>query len=95
MYHQSINALGVPVMKQAIDAFHSITVSPEFREIERLYAKARHDEAQALRHERLEAEAATTRAIAKNLLLKGIPLETIVEVTGLSLKDVEKLRDAD
>jgi predicted transposase/invertase (TIGR01784 family) len=82
-----INALGVPVMKQAIDAFHSITVSPEFREIERLYAKARHDEAQALRHER--------RIIAKNLLLKGVSLEIIIEATGLTPKEVEKLRDSD
>ena len=73
------------MMNQAIDAFHSITVSPEFREIECLYAKARHDEAQALRHERIE----TTRAIAKNLLLKGVSLEIIIEATGLSLKEVE------
>ena len=78
-------------MNQAIDAFHSITVSPEFREIERLYAKARHDEAQALRHERLE----TKRAIAKNCLQEGFPLETIVKITGLTPKDVEKLRDTD
>jgi hypothetical protein len=95
MYHQPINALGVPAMKQAIDAFHSITVSPEFREIERLYAKARHDEAQALHHERLEAEAATKRIIAKNCLQKSIPLDTIVEITGLSRDEVEKLRDSD
>ena len=78
-------------MKQAIDAFHSITVSPEFREIERLYAKARHDEAQALRHERLE----TTRGIAKNFMLEGVPLETIIKATGLSQKEVEKLRDSE
>ena len=74
-------------MNQAIDAFHSITVSPEFREIERLYAKARHDEAQALRHER--------RIIAKNCLQEGLPLETIVKITGLTPKDVEKLRDSE
>ena len=82
-------------MKQAIDAFHSITVSSEFREIERLYAKARHDEAQALRHERLEAEAATKRAIAKNCLQEGFPLETIIKITGLTPKEVEKLRVSD
>jgi hypothetical protein len=42
-------------MTEAIDTFQSIIVSPEFREVERLRAKARHDEAQALHHARLEA----------------------------------------
>ena len=82
-------------MKQAIDAFHSITVSPEFREIERLYAKARHDEAQALRHARLEERFENTRAIAKKFLMEGVPLETIVKATGFSLDEVESLRDSD
>jgi predicted transposase/invertase (TIGR01784 family) len=45
-----IEALGVPIMNQAINAYHSVVVSPEFKEYERLRAKARHDEAQALRH---------------------------------------------
>jgi predicted transposase/invertase (TIGR01784 family) len=34
-----INALGVPIMKEAIDAFYSITASSEFREMERLRSK--------------------------------------------------------
>jgi len=46
----NINKLGVPVMDQAIGAYRSITSTPEFREIERLRSKARHDEAQALKH---------------------------------------------
>ncbi|MDR2530328.1 MAG: hypothetical protein LBC65_02145 [Oscillospiraceae bacterium] len=37
-------------MKQAIGAYRSITATPEFRELERLRSKARHDEAQALHH---------------------------------------------
>ena len=41
-------------MNQAINAYNSVKVSAEFREAERLYAKARHDEAQALHHARLE-----------------------------------------
>ena len=35
-------------MSQAINADYTITASSEFREKERLRAKARHDEAQAL-----------------------------------------------
>jgi predicted transposase/invertase (TIGR01784 family) len=45
---ENIKALGVPVMEQAITAYQRISVSPEFREIERLRSKASHDEAQAL-----------------------------------------------
>ena len=41
-------------MEQAIGAYRSITATPEFREMERLRSKARHDEAQALHKARLE-----------------------------------------
>jgi predicted transposase/invertase (TIGR01784 family) len=49
-----IKAMEVPVMDQAISAYYTITASSEFRESERLYEKARHDEAQALHHARQE-----------------------------------------
>ena len=35
-------------------AYHRITAASEFRELERLRSKARHDEAQALYHAQLE-----------------------------------------
>ncbi|MCL1876222.1 MAG: hypothetical protein FWF87_08210 [Synergistaceae bacterium] len=44
-------------MNQAISAYHSVTASSEFRELERLRAKARHDEAQALYHAEIKGEA--------------------------------------
>ena len=37
-------------MKQVIEAYRHVSASPEFREIERLRSKARHDEAQALKN---------------------------------------------
>ncbi|MDR0248604.1 MAG: Rpn family recombination-promoting nuclease/putative transposase, partial [Oscillospiraceae bacterium] len=43
-----IKALEVPIMEQAINAYHTVVVSPEFAEAERLRSRARHDEAQAL-----------------------------------------------
>ena len=46
-------ALEVPIMEQAIGAYRSI--ASEFREMERLREKARHDEAQALYNAKLEA----------------------------------------
>jgi len=51
---RKIEALEVPIMEQAIGAYRSITATPEFREMERLRSKARHDEAQALYKARLE-----------------------------------------
>ena len=47
-----IEATEEPVMKEAINAYHRITAASEFRELERLRSKARHDEAQALYHAR-------------------------------------------
>ena len=47
-----IEAMGVPVMEKAINAYRSITVSPEFKEAERQRSIARHNEVAALRHER-------------------------------------------
>jgi len=41
-------------IKQAINAYHHITATPEFKEIERMRSKARHDEAQALYNARQE-----------------------------------------
>ena len=49
-----LEKLEASVMKQAIRAYRSITATPEFREMERVRSKARHDEAQALRKARLD-----------------------------------------
>jgi flagellar biosynthesis/type III secretory pathway protein FliH len=51
-------------MNEAINAYNSITVSPEFRELERARAYARHNEASALGHARREGEA---KGIAKGM----------------------------
>ena len=45
---ENIKALEVPIMTQAIEAFGGVATSREFRELERMRSKARHDEAQAI-----------------------------------------------
>ena len=75
-------------MNQAIGAYRNITATSEFRERERLYAKARHDEAQALHHARCEEKF----EIARNLLDDGDSIEKVIKVTGLTRAEVEKLR---
>ncbi|MDR1089408.1 MAG: Rpn family recombination-promoting nuclease/putative transposase [Coriobacteriales bacterium] len=51
---KQLEALEVPIVNQAIGAYREITVSPEFRELERLRSDARHNEASALQHARQE-----------------------------------------
>ena len=54
---RQIEAMEVPVMKQAIGAYRSITATDEFKELERLSSLARHNEASALGHARREERA--------------------------------------
>ena len=54
-----IEAMGVQTMNEAIQAFRHVAASPEFKAIERMRSKARHDEAQALKN--AERKAARRR----------------------------------
>ena len=51
---KQIEALEVPIMKEAIVAYRHITATDEFKELERLRSRARHNEAAALGHARRE-----------------------------------------
>ena len=89
---KQIESMEVPIMNQAINAYHHVTVSPEFKEAERLYEMARHNEAAALRHERNEAKNEKAREIARSLISFGDSIEKIITVTGLSCEEIESLR---
>ena len=97
-----IDEMEVPEMSQAINAYYTITASSEFREKERLRAKARHDEAQALYNARrkgqeegrAEGRAEGKLEIARNLLEVGLPLTQIAAATGLSCEEIEQLRSS-
>jgi len=92
---RQIEALEVPIMEEAIQAYHSITATPEFREMERLRSKARHDEAQAIWNAERKAEYRKTITIAKNLFEMDIPVDKIITATGLTREEIQSLRDAD
>jgi hypothetical protein len=49
-----LERLEVPVLKQAIGAYRSITATEEFKTLERMRSDARHNEASALGHARRE-----------------------------------------
>ena len=89
---EKIKEMEVPVMSQAINAYYTITASSEFREKERLRAKARHDEAQALHNARREATIERNIEIARNMISDGEPIEKIVRYTGLTKESIENLK---
>ena len=82
-----IKAMEVPVMSQAINAYYSITASSEFKEKERLCAKAWHDEAQALSN----ARKVEKLEIAHKMIKRNRPIDEIIEDTGLTHEEVEGL----
>ena len=84
---EKIKEMEVPVMSQAINAYYTITASSEFREKERLRAKARHDEAQAL----YNADRNAKIGIARNLLEMNLPHDQIAKATDLTLEEISKL----
>ena len=89
---EQIKALEVPEMEQAISAYYKITASPEFREVERLREKARHDEAQALHHAKQEGKREQKHEIVRNALGMGMTISDITRLTGLSKQEIEELR---
>ena len=52
-----IEEMGVSFMNEAVMAYRHVAASPEFREMERVRSKARHDEAQALMNARKQERA--------------------------------------
>lgn len=89
---ERIKGMGVPTMEQAVNAYYTITASPEFREIERLREKARHDEAQALHHAKQEGISERNIEIACNALQMRMPVTDIAKLTGLTHEEIENLR---
>lgn len=85
---EKLKKMEVPMMNQAINAYYTITASSEFREIERLREKARHDEAQALYHAKRERDV----EIARNALQMKMASTDIAKLTGLTLEEIEDLR---
>ena len=88
---EKIQAMEVPEMNQAINAYYTITTSPEFREVERLREKARHDEAQALYHAEQKGISRRNVEIARRMLMAGEPVERIMLYTDLTAAEIKEL----
>jgi len=90
-----IQKMGVPVMEQVIEAYRSVTASDEFKEIERLRSKARHDEASALNNAQrkgvFKGRQEKAIEIAKIMKARRMDLNEIMEITKLSVDDILRL----
>jgi predicted transposase/invertase (TIGR01784 family) len=102
-----IQALGDPIMEQAIEAYRRVSVSDEFRELERMRERAKHNEASALanaeargeakgkkegrKEGRMEGRMAGIRQTAIAMKDEGIAVNTIAKVTGLTTDEIISL----
>ena len=94
-----IDGLGVPELSEAVNAYHTVTTSPEYQEYERLMVKASHDEAQALYNaERRGAEAERVKwkkinkGITKENEKKDKEIEKVTKENEKKDKEIEALR---
>jgi hypothetical protein len=75
---------GVPVMSEAVAAYKSVAVSNEFKEIERLRERTRHNEASALGHARRVAAKKAREDMADKILKRmqklGLPQDLMEEI---------------
>jgi predicted transposase/invertase (TIGR01784 family) len=69
---EQIVKMGVPVMREAVAAYKSVAVSPEFEQIERLRERTRHNEASALGHAARVARQERDAEFIKNLRALGM-----------------------
>jgi len=84
---EELVTVGGEIMVQAVEAYRSVSASDEFRELERLRDRARHNEASALAYERRKV----AEKMAKNCLAKGMSVADVAEVTELTVDEVLKL----
>ena len=70
---EKIKAMEVPVMEKAINAYHKVTVSPEFRNLERMREDAYYNHESAMWNERKNAQKEII-----HLLQSGKSLEEVI-----------------
>jgi len=92
---RQIAELGVTELSEAVTAYHNVTASFEFQEMERQRITTSLNEGQALYNAARKAEKAKALEIARNMLKRNRPIDEVLEDTGLTFEEVEELKDAD
>ena len=86
-------------MDQVTNEYYTITAESMARERERLYEKARHDEAQALHHAEQKGiqkgiqKGSSERSveIARKMKAAGTPFDQMAQSSELSYSEIERL----
>jgi predicted transposase/invertase (TIGR01784 family) len=86
-----ITQIGGIVMEQVVEAYRSVSVSDELKEIERLRELARYNEASAIDYAVRKAVREDRAEMAKNLKSNGVDVNTIAKSTGLSVEEIKGL----
>jgi predicted transposase/invertase (TIGR01784 family) len=90
---RQIEALGVPIMNQAIEAYRNITASKEFQTLERMRSDARHNEASALYNARREESEKWRKVVEeKDAALADKTAALADKTAALADKDAEIAR---
>ena len=83
-----IEEMGVSFMREAIMAYRHVSASPEFREMERVRSKTRHDEAQAIYNAERQRDEHWQGVVAeKDTALANKDTELTKKDTALAEKD--------
>jgi hypothetical protein len=70
---------GVPIMSEAVAAYKSVAVSPEFEQIERLRERTRHNEASALGYAKRQGAKERDAVLSKRLRKLGVSPDVLKE----------------
>jgi len=95
----TIKARGGKIMEQLVDAYHSVAKSNEFKEMKRLWERARLDEAAALANAKhagvqegiLQGERQKAVAMAIYLKSCGVDVAIISKSSGLPIEEILEL----
>jgi predicted transposase/invertase (TIGR01784 family) len=94
-----IQEKGGPIMVQAVEAYRRVSATEEFRQLERLRADTRHNEASALGNARREGmregmregEVKAKLEAARNFLANGVNADIVAKSLGLTVDEVLRL----
>ena len=85
---KQIEEMGMPIMSEAVVAYRHVAASDEFKEIERMRSKARHDEAQVLKNAQRKRDEQWRSVVAgKDAMIAEVVAEKVAAIA-----ENEKLR---
>ena len=80
-----------PELGKAMTVLEFLSQDGEARRLYEMRQKALHDEASSMEGAREEGEKQGTVKVAVKMLAKGMDLESVSELTGISIEELKKL----